>query len=505
MSGLILSLASAGLLLLAYPKPNLYQTAWLALVPFFWLSERSVREAGRYGFFTGFFFFLGLLYWLIHVLNYYGFIPLIGAISMVALLALYLGAYFALVAMGASYLLKHLSGWWTVAFPPLAAFIFVGCEYLREIAFSGFPWGSLWASQVRWPEILAIARLAGPWTISFVVVSFNASVYLCLRHRELPSLFSLALAGLMVVLAFWYGSEKLHHPLNFSGLKVGIIQGNISQDQKWDPAFQEETLKIYEALSQRAVAQGARLIIWPETATPFVFHPEEGPGKEVIDLAKRLKVYLLFGAPVARFEGTKLLYHNSAFLISPQGRIIGRYDKQHLVPFGEYVPGEGKIPLLRKLVGSAGDYSPGPMDGPLFWKDSGLGVLICFEAIFPKISRNLVLKGAKVLINLTNDAWFGRSAGPWQHFDLAQVRAAETGIALVRVANTGISGLIGPYGRPLVKGPLEAPWYQVVDLPQPEKSLYLVIGPLVPYLSLAISLVVLLAMVKEALSRRRKT
>ena len=501
MIPLLLALVSAGLLLLSYPKFGYYPLAWGALVPLMILCELPAQEAAKYALLSGTVFFTGLLYWLIHVLNYYGFVPLPGALGLIGLLSLYLGGYFAIWSLALSYLQRRLTGWYLIFYPFLSAALFVGLEYLREKALSGFPWGSLWASQAPWPAITVSSRLTGPWGITFLIVSTNAAFYLLLRRGFKPPALVGAFLGLLLpILALGYGQTKLKAPVEFLGLKVGIIQANISQDKKWDPAFQRETLRIYENLSKQAVQKGAQLIIWPETATPFIFHPEEGLGKEVLSIAKQLDVYLLFGAPIATLGPEGLSYHNSAFLVSPEGKIIDRYDKQHLVPFGEYVPGGGRIPFLRKLVGPSGDYRPGPLDHPLAWSGPRMGVLICFEAIFPELARREALRGAKVLINLTNDAWFGRSAGPWQHFALARIRTAETGLPLIRVANTGISGLIDPYGRILSRGPLEESWYQIVNLPSPQPAtIYLQLGPLLPRTCLAMVMIVLGLLALEAI------
>jgi apolipoprotein N-acyltransferase len=233
-------------------------------------------------------------------------------------------------------------------------------------------------------------------------------------------------------------------------MEVAAAQGNIPQDQKWQPAFQRETIDTYLRLSQEIfAAKKPQLIVWPETALPF--YPYEHPLflRLHSELTRPYQTYLLTGAPHREKTSAAgpLNYANSAFLLSPDGRITGRYDKQHLVPFGEYIPLRGILGFASPLVETLGDFAPGQTSTPLSCQNSRIGVLICFESIFPEISRKQAEAGANLLVTLTNDAWFGRSSAPMQHLAMGVFRAVETRKTLVRAANTGISAFIDPMGR----------------------------------------------------------
>jgi len=215
----------------------------------------------------------------------------------------------------------------------------------------------------------------------------------------------------------------------------------------WGLAFQKETIAIYKNLSASLASQGPRLIIWPETAVPFYLQFDKNLGPEVFDMSRHANAYLFTGAPAYKGYAQDVEYYNSAFLISPEGEIIGKYDKTHLVPFGEYVPLKKYLPFIHKLVVGVGDFTPGKRLEPLEFEGNSFGVLICFESIFPELARGFIKKGAGFLINITNDAWFGRTSAPYQHFSQSIFRAVENKVFLIRAANTGISGVIDPVGR----------------------------------------------------------
>jgi predicted amidohydrolase len=224
---------------------------------------------------------------------------------------------------------------------------------------------------------------------------------------------------------------------------VALVQGSIDQGVKWDPAYQDTTLAVYRTLTVDAARQGAKLIVWPETALPFVFD-EDRRRAAVQRLAHETGAYLLVGALARESDGPR----NSAFLVAPDGDLVGRYDKRHLVPFGEYVPLKRLLPFVEVLGGGAiGEFRSGG-GATIFSTPLGrLAVVICYEAIFPAEVRDFVLAGADVLVNITNDAWFGRSAAPVQLLAMAAFRAVENRAYLVRAANTGISAIVAPDGR----------------------------------------------------------
>jgi apolipoprotein N-acyltransferase len=251
----------------------------------------------------------------------------------------------------------------------------------------------------------------------------------------------------MVVLTMLYGFHRLRIPERGQVLKVALAQGNIPQDIKWNPAFAEQTVAVYERLSRGAGVGGVDLLVWPESAAPFYFQADARYTPRIMALASELKSAILFGSPATEEVRGTTRYLNSAFLLAPDGKVVGRSDKTHLVPFGEYVPLARLLPFVTKIVAGVGDFSPGPALVSLDTGKGRIGVLICFEAIFPELSRAYVREGSRLLVNITNDAWFGRSSAPYQHLSMTVFRAVENRVPLVRAANTGISAIIDSRGH----------------------------------------------------------
>jgi len=237
-------------------------------------------------------------------------------------------------------------------------------------------------------------------------------------------------------------------------LRVAVIQGNIEQSQKWDPAFQIATIEKYLRLSLSTRPQKPELVVWPESAAPFYFLAEVPPTRMVMQGVRAAITHFLIGAPSFDLRGKDADYFNSAYLVGPDGEVLGKYDKAHLVPYGEYTPFKEYLPFLGKIVEHVGDFKPGTKGQTLEMQGRKLGIQICYEIIFPALARAMVQNGAGLLITITNDAWYGTTAGPYQHFSLAVLRAVENRRALARAANTGISGFIDPAGRVLDPTPL---------------------------------------------------
>ncbi len=233
---------------------------------------------------------------------------------------------------------------------------------------------------------------------------------------------------------------------------VALIQPNIRQDLKWDPSFQEETMNIYEEMTLATRPYKPALIVWPETATPFFFQNNPVFRPRVEELPRRVGAPLLFGTPAFEDLGGTLKFYNRAYLLSEKGDIIGTYDKIHLVPFVEYVPMRSLFFFVDKLAnGAAGDFSRGTTTQPIPTAIGPVGTLICYEAIFPESARLFARNGAALLVNITNDAWFGTTSAPYQHFSMARLRAIETRLFFIRAANTGITAVVDPTGTCEVK------------------------------------------------------
>jgi len=329
--------------------------------------------------------------------------------------------------------------------------VWVGLDYLREFFLTGFPWGALAYSQAEQLWLVQSLDLWGVYGLTALLAFSNVLVAEVWRARR--SRCRLPRAALLVfVLVFCgnaaYGIWCLSQPLEVRDqtLKLSLAQGNIDQSVKWNPAWQKRTVQRYLELSRQGVEQGAELVLWPESATPFYFQDGKELSQSVRSFSRENSVAMLFGSPAYRAEGSGFSLLNSAFVLSPAGEVRGRSDKVHLVPFGEYVPLKQFFPFIKKLVVGVGDFSPGTLT-PLVYGDHRIGVLVCYEGIFPELSRSLVERGADLLVNITNDAWYGHSSAPYQHLAMARMRAIENRVWLARVANTGVSALIAPSGR----------------------------------------------------------
>jgi apolipoprotein N-acyltransferase len=296
------------------------------------------------------------------------------------------------------------------------------------------------------------ADLAGVFGLGFLLAAANVCLYragreLLRKEYRLAAAPAAVLAGILAFL-FAYGSYRLAEreaPSSGGRLRIGVAQGGIDQSRKWNPAFQRRTLEIYGKLSREARSKGVDVIVWPETAAPFFYGWEAELSREVDKVASEGGLPLIFGAPwFSPSEGGK--YYNSVFLLNGRGVPEGRYDKRHLVPFGEYVPLKSILFFVRKMTEGGEDFSAG--EGPALFSVAGgkAGASVCYEAVFPEIIRESVLSGAQWLVNVTNDAWFGDTVAPRQHLAMARMRAVEVRRPMVRAANSGISALIDARG-----------------------------------------------------------
>lgn len=446
--GYLLAALSGVLLTFSFPKAEISYLAWFALVPLLVASgQKSPVKAGLLGFVAGLVAYGGILYWINIVVTTYGKLPLAVSLAVYLLLVAYLASYFFVLF----YLARkaELRGVPVVVSVP---FLWVGLEFLRSFLLSGFPWASLGYSQYRILPLIQVVDITGVYGISYLIVLANCVVYLAIKgmkskeSRAYPyrsaAVFFVLLAAVLLYGTFRLCQEQVGVPL-----KVALVQGNIDQGIKWNPAFMEETLSIYERLSRQAAAGGVDLVVWPESAAPFFFQEPGQPTDQITSLARELHAPLIFGSPAFDDNGTRRRYFNSAFLVSSSGEVLGRSDKMHLVPFGEYVPLAKLLPFVHKLVVGVGDFSPGDSLAALDIGKGKVGILVCFEGIFPELSRSYVRDGAQLLVNITNDGWYGRSSAPYQHLSMAVFRAVENGVPLVRAANTGISAIIDKKGH----------------------------------------------------------
>jgi apolipoprotein N-acyltransferase len=446
---LLPALVSGLLLAAAFPPVGQGWLGFVALVPLLLVAGRRPFASG---FVCGLFFFAPLLYWLNIVMTSYGGLSPFFSVVAWLLLCTYLALYFG-AALWFSYFVQN-----RLRIPVLITLpiFWVACEYLRGLLLSGFPWGLVGYAAIDLPQLRQLADIFGIYGLSLVFLLGNLTLTLILQRRQ-PGL---AVCGVLICV-FFVGSGFVYAPYvaarlssELPRMKIGLIQGNIAQNRKWDHNFRQRTLDEYRRLSLAAVATGVDLLIWPEAATPFYMQEESPDSRQVLQLPQKTKTPLLLGSPSYEVGAdNRYNYHNSAFLFDVFGRVLGRSDKIHLVPFGEYVPFGRLLFFINKLVTGVGDFTPGSLS-PLALDGHDLGVLICYEAIFPNLARGYVNRGADLLVNMTNDAWFGRSSAPRQLLDMTRMRAIENRIWIARAANTGISALIGPDGEAHLETPL---------------------------------------------------
>lgn len=438
---------SAAFLILSFPNFEISALAWLAFAPLLFVIRNSApARSFIFSCVTGAIFFAGALYWLTYVtkLGYF-------------VLILYLSLFFGLFGLLSNMFFRkfensRLSFLLCIILPSL----WVVVEFLRGRLFTGFPWGILGYTQYKNPLIIQIADITGAYGVSFLIVMVNFVLFswlsaLIKKECKNGPLFESAALCVILVLCAGYGHFSLKKEAAGPELRLAAVQGGIEQFKKWDPAYKDYIMDRYETLTKEAAKDGADLIVWPETAIPG-FINEDDIRIRLLKLMDETKIPLFSGAVTCEREAGKDYFFNSAVLFSPDAAARRRYDKIHLVPFGEYIPFESEIPFFRRLINKEiGGYTKGE-DFTIFEitkENEGpreYAALICFEDIFPELARRFAAKGADFLINITNDAWFGESSEQLQHAQASVFRAVENRLGVIRAANNGFSCYISPQG-----------------------------------------------------------
>lgn len=442
---IFLSVLSGLLLFASFPQYGFGFITWIAFIPlFFALKKARTFTQGLFlGFITGAIGYVGIIYWITFVIVNYGFLPLYVGIVLMLLLACYLGAYISLFAGFIVYFRGKIHLYLT------APVLWICLEYVKSVFLTGFPWENLGYSQYSNTYFIQIADIAGVYGISFLIILTNAAIFEMISKRSAKEYILIAVVCLILAGVYIYGFFRLDqvnkHVQRSQGMDVSLIQGNIDQSIKWNEKYQRETTNIYEQLSLKNAPTKGSLMIWPETAVPFKFQEKNSLHDQIVNLSLKTESWLLFGS--ISFSSHADEFFNSAYLLSPDGGIAGKYDKVHLVPYGEYVPLRKFMPFVEGFTAGIGDFGIGSGYYPLSMSNKKIGVLICYEGILPFAARMYKNRSAELLVNITNDAWFGATSAPYQHFSMAIFRAVETRLYLVRAANTGISGIIDPCGR----------------------------------------------------------
>jgi apolipoprotein N-acyltransferase len=488
---------SGALLALSFPRYGHPACAWIALVPLLVALHGGAavgnarlgqppRRAFLLGLVAGTVYFIGTVYWTSTVVRQFGGLPLPLALVAMLLLALYLGLFPAVAALVTSRFVTRVGPAGLLLF----AAPWVATEFFRGYLFGGFPWVPLGNSQVRVLPIVQIASLLGVYGVSAVVAFVNSVLAYALVTGGRGRLKAVAAAVLVVFGVGAWGTWRLADAgLTREGtpLRVGLVQGNIAQEDKWDRSQARRIFTTHIAMTREAVRKGAQYVLWPESSTPFMFEEDVDGGDLLRRLSAEVGVPILFGSDQIERGPTPRLF-NAAFLVTPQGKTAAVYRKIHLVPFGEYIPLKSWLFFVSPLVESLAEFAPGgaivmlPVNGHM------TSTAICYEVVYPSLIREAVEAGSELLTTITNDAWYGHSSAPYQHFELASMRAVEQGRYLARAANTGISGIVDPYGRVLAASAI---FEQVTIVHEVRllmaRTLYSVIGDVVAYVAIALT------------------
>lgn len=488
---------------LAFPRTNVAPLAWIA--PAFWLFLLRGLPPGKAllsGLAFGAGFFGLLLCWVHGVLGHYTSLPLFLTVPIWSLLIAYLALFIGIFAWMLAGLERRLgrAAWW------LAPALWLGCEFFRARILGGFPWGDAGTSHAGGLALVQAASFSGIGTVSFLLASaWTALVVLAgmfrnasrgLAGRRLETIASVAvLAGVGAVILLGALRLRSHPPETAQELfrgalpdgwiatgeaapapgsgapraaipperrtgrfRIALVQGGFGSD--FEALSGDRILATYLDLSRLAARARPDLIVWPETNAPYQVEEDPLYRRTLQDLSGALGSPLLLGS-VGGSDSAG--YTNSAWLVGPEG-IRDRYDKQRLVQYGETVPLKRWLPFVRKFVPQAGDFRAGTEPGLMRVGERSIGVTICYEMIFADLSRALAKRGARLLVNMTNDSWF-ENAGPWQHADFARLRAIESGLWVARVASTGRTVLVDPYGRERASGGVGGPAILIADIP----------------------------------------
>lgn len=435
-------------LILAFPPLPFGFIAPITLIPFFFfLSDKTISSVLRGGYFIGFIWGSGTIYWI-------GWATIGGLVGALLFFPLYF-CLFAAIQFWFYQIWGDKSIW-------AAPFIWTGIELLSSVGSMGFPWNLLAHTQTGYLPIIQYADLTGAYGISFWVVWMNVIFYFIIIYINRKNRVKRLILAMMlsICIPLGYGKWRMSQPLgDRQKVNISLVQGNIDPYMKWDNHFLDTNFSVYHRLTSEAVKLNPDLIVWPETATACYIRYRNNLYQEIKSQVNAMNIPLLTGTQDFEWkENHKIKRYNSAFFIQPNRTKVDRYHKMHLVPFSERVPLGEKLPFFYNFLDQVldlniGNYATGDSIVVFKWipasfqKTVLFSVVICYESVFPYLVRSFTQKGAQFLVIITNDGWFGKTSGPFQHARIAILRAVENRIWVVRCANTGISTFIDPYGR----------------------------------------------------------
>ncbi|MBU1275177.1 MAG: apolipoprotein N-acyltransferase [Proteobacteria bacterium] len=446
----------AGLALAAaFPPLDLWPLSLVGVAPFIMLARRlSPRRALIAGWLGGLALFTGLMYWILVVMTIYGGLNWVLAGLVLFLFAWYLGSYLGIFCWLVS--LGSRGGISPLLIAPLA---WAGLEWVRSFAFTGVPWLPLAMGLDGSLPLMQSAELWSTSGLSLLLVLVNALVAEAVRtpYRAAPWWrrgAALVLGVALVAGGWWWGAGRLEQveaaAKDAPNMAVSVVQGDVSLPMLWQKALRPVVVERHVKATRREAAkvpQRPWLVVWPESAAPFYFMRDARPSLPVLNLARELDAYIMLGSLGAVEREGRLKVTNRSWMVGPDGTAAGFYDKVHLVPFGEYVPWSQLLFFVRAVAQIGVDFAVGQQGKALHAGSVAVGPLICYESIFPELARDMRRAGARLLVNQTNDAWFGRTSAPYQHMAHLRFRAVENRLACARAANTGISGFVMPSGR----------------------------------------------------------
>jgi apolipoprotein N-acyltransferase len=473
-----LAVVSAVLQVVIFPLENLYVLSWVAIAPLLVAILRARRPGSlqlegsikllpatpMQGFFLGYLcgiaWYAGSCYWVYNTMKQYGGIGNLGAAGLLLLFCLYLGLYHGAFGLITALIARRSVRTALVTAP----FVWVALELART-RISGFPWDLLGIAQTDNIPLARIAHATGVYGISLEIMVVNtafAAAFLLRRHRRASLLFASFAAAFVLQIARW-----VPMPAFSADRSAVLVQENVPvlDNSDWTRQYFEDTLRELSVLSQSSGEGSAHnstpagsslkpptpgLIVWPESPAPFYSGDLEFR-RGLSQLATKSQAWVIAGNVGVESSGSATqnssTIFNSASLISPSGEWIARYDKMHLVPFGEYVPLKQFLSFAGGLTKEVGDFTAGARRLSLQAGDEKLGVFICYESIFPDEVRQFAKSGAQVLVNISNDGWYGDSGAYAQHLKQARMRAIENDRWLLRDTNTGVTAAIDPFGR----------------------------------------------------------
>lgn len=498
--------ASAGtgcLLFLACADFDIWPLAWIGFLPVLLVTRADrPRRAFLWGWLAGLVANAGGFYWITHLLQRFGHLPFAVAFVLFLLLCAYQGLHFGIFL----WIVRRVRAKRPEL--PLTLLVPVTMTALELLMPFIFPW-FLAITQAWVLPVIQVADLTGPLGVSFLLMMTNGLaadiLFARLEARPFPRRAALATA-LTLALALGYGALRMHQTSTrwaaAPKVKVGVVQANIGIVQKGRPGLAQEHLALHQRESQRLAARGAELLVWPESSYPYAIERERDrdfPAEDPRQVMRGLKVPLLFG--VLTYSQAEKYPFNSAYMMEPDGRITGRFDKNFLLVFGEYIPFYEKIPSFKRWFPAASHFQHGTEVTVFPFRDKKLGPLICYEDIIPAFGRRLAPLEPNLFVNVTNDAWFGSTSEPHEHLALAVYRSVEHRLGMVRAVNTGVSAFIDARGKVYAKTRSHDPVYEPgvppttlleeAALMPPSRTVYAVVGDLFGYLCLAGTLALL--------------